>query len=42
MPIAVECSVCGKKYRVGDERAGETIECKDCGGEISVPASKQG
>jgi WD40 repeat protein len=37
MPIAVECSSCGKKYRVGDERAGEIIECKDCGEEIEVP-----
>jgi WD40 repeat protein len=41
MPITVECSVCGKKYRVGDERAGESIECKECGGDIDVPGGRR-
>ncbi len=41
MPIAVECSVCGKKYRLRDEQAGQTFECKDCGGEIDVPGGRR-
>ncbi len=41
MPIAIECSVCGKKYRVGDERAGQIFECKECGGEIDVPGGRR-
>ena len=40
MPILVECSVCGKKYRLGEDRAGSTIECKECFGEIDVPGRR--
>lgn len=41
MPIPVECSICGKKYRVPDEKAGRSIPCKDCGGEIDVPGGRR-
>ena len=41
MPISVECSICGKKYRVPDEKAGRSIPCKDCGGEIDVPGGRR-
>ena len=41
MPISVECSICGKKYRVPDEKAGRSISCKDCGGEIDVPGGRR-
>ncbi|MBT4868270.1 MAG: hypothetical protein HON53_24450, partial [Planctomycetaceae bacterium] len=40
MPILVECDVCGKKYRLGEDRAGTTIECKECFGEIDVPGRR--
>jgi len=36
MPIKLECGECGKKYRVPDERAGEWIECLECGADIEV------
>ncbi len=41
MPIPVECSICGKKYRVPDEKAGRSIPCKDCGGDIDVPGGRR-
>ncbi|MDA1213029.1 MAG: WD40 repeat domain-containing protein, partial [Planctomycetota bacterium] len=37
MAIVVECEHCGKKYRIGEDRAGMTLSCKDCGGDIEVP-----
>ncbi|MDB5345892.1 MAG: hypothetical protein JWP89_4269 [Schlesneria sp.] len=37
MPIQIACPECGKKYRFPDERAGSTVECKDCGGDIDLP-----
>lgn len=41
MPIVVECSTCGKKYRFADERAGESIPCKECGSDIDVPGGRR-
>ena len=40
MPIQVACSECGKRYRFPDERAGETVECKDCGADIDIPGGR--
>lgn len=37
MPIQIACAECGKRYRFPDERAGSTVECKDCGAEIDIP-----
>lgn len=41
MTIAVECSQCGKKYRVADDRAGGTLDCKECGEEIDIPGGRR-
>lgn len=41
MPIQVSCPDCGKKYRLSDERAGSTVECKECGSEIDVPGGSR-
>jgi len=37
MAIRVECEECGKKYKLSDNRAGEWIECRECGFDIEVP-----
>ncbi|HEY4260562.1 MAG TPA: hypothetical protein VGM98_10385 [Schlesneria sp.] len=37
MPIQIACPECGKRYRFPDERAGSTVECKDCGADIDLP-----
>lgn len=37
MAISVSCD-CGKTYRVGDDKAGKKIKCKDCGAVLAVPA----
>jgi uncharacterized RDD family membrane protein YckC len=36
--ITFYCANCGKKYRVDASRAGMTGRCKQCGGEVTVPA----
>ena len=41
MPIQIACPDCGKKYRFADERAGETVECKDCGSDIDIPGGRR-
>ena len=38
MPIGVECDECGARYKLPDNRAGETIRCKSCGADIEVPS----
>lgn len=38
MPVFCECEFCGKKYKLSDDRAGTTIVCKECDGDIEVPA----
>jgi len=40
MPIQVACSDCGKRYRFADDRAGETVECKECGSEVEIPGGR--
>ena len=42
MPIAVECPSCGKRYKLRDDLAGDTIPCKDCGEDIDVPGGRRG
>lgn len=42
MPIPVECPGCGKRYKVRDDQAGDTIACKDCGDDIDVPSGRRG
>ncbi|MBL8817567.1 MAG: hypothetical protein JNL58_16195 [Planctomyces sp.] len=42
MPIIAECSGCGKQYRFGEERAGQKLPCKECGGTIRVPSPRGG
>lgn len=37
MPIVVECE-CGKKYKVGDDKAGKKLRCKACEAVLTVPA----
>lgn len=41
MSIPIVCPDCGKKYRFGDERAGETVECKECGMDIEIPGGRR-
>ena len=41
MPIQVACPECGKKYRLPDERAGGTLDCKECGTEIDIPGGNR-
>ncbi len=41
MPIQVACEECGKRYRYSDERAGQTVECKECGSDIEIPGGRQ-
>lgn len=36
MPIAFKCS-CGKAYKVPDQAAGKSLNCKECGESIKVP-----
>ena len=42
MPIAVECPSCGKRYKLRDDLAGDTVPCKDCGEDIDVPGGRRG
>ena len=36
MTISVQCE-CGKRYKVGDDKAGKRIKCRECGGAVSIP-----
>ena len=40
MAITVSCD-CGKTYRVGDDKAGKKIKCKDCGAVLAVPSGEE-
>lgn len=40
MPITVAC-VCGKRFRVRDEMAGQAVQCKVCDGEVQVPVVEE-
>ncbi|MFO0884401.1 MAG: hypothetical protein U0894_09465 [Pirellulales bacterium] len=37
MPIAVNCSHCGKTLKVKDEFAGKKGKCPSCNGSIPIP-----
>lgn len=37
MPITVDCSGCGKQYRVSDQAAGKRLRCRECGRDMIVP-----
>ncbi|MDB5390499.1 MAG: hypothetical protein JWM11_6145, partial [Planctomycetaceae bacterium] len=37
MAIEIICDDCGNKYRVGDDKAGSRVRCKECGAKIEVP-----
>jgi WD40 repeat protein len=39
MSIIVQCD-CGKKYQVGDDKAGKKLRCKACNGIVSIPKSE--
>ncbi len=39
MAICVVCQACGRDYRVKDEAAGRTFQCKDCGTLVLVPTA---
>lgn len=41
MPLIVSCGECGKRYKVGDDKAGKRIKCAGCGGVIAIPASEE-
>ena len=38
MSIVVQCD-CGKKYKIGNDKAGKKIRCKECGGVVEIPFS---
>ena len=37
MAWSVSCPECGKRYRVGEDKAGRKFRCRDCGTAIRVP-----
>lgn len=39
MAISIQCSSCGRSYRVKDELAGRKARCQDCGSAIQIPAA---
>lgn len=41
MPLIVSCGECGKRYKVGDDKAGKRIKCAGCGGVIPIPANEE-
>ncbi|HUQ72402.1 MAG TPA: WD40 repeat domain-containing protein [Planctomycetaceae bacterium] len=41
MAIALECDVCGKKYKLSDTLAGKTFTCKECGLALDVPGGRR-
>ena len=38
MSLIVSCSKCGKKYKVGDDKAGKKIKCTGCNSIILIPS----
>jgi len=42
MPISVECSGCGKQYRVSEQAAGKKLRCRNCGRDMLVPEPSAG
>lgn len=41
MPIAVQCSGCGGKFRASDDAAGRRVKCPKCSVEIAIPVSQR-
>jgi len=41
MPISVQCSGCGGKFRARDELAGRRVKCPKCSAPIEVPGGQQ-
>jgi dienelactone hydrolase len=41
MAITFECEGCGKSYTVGDNLAGKTGQCKQCGQQMTIPADSE-
>jgi DNA-directed RNA polymerase subunit RPC12/RpoP len=41
MPIEFRCPNCEKKLRTGDDKAGKTAKCPQCGTPVVVPAATQ-
>ncbi len=41
MPIFAECPVCGKRFRFLDDKAGQVLPCRYCGGQIHVPGTRR-
>lgn len=39
MAIVVTCDECGKKYRVGDDKAGKRMRCRECSNSLTIPAA---
>src|SRR4051794_18747905 len=39
MSISFTCDFCSRKYRVDDGLAGRKVKCKECGTDLTVPAS---
>ena len=39
MSVIVQCD-CGKKYKVGNDKAGKRIRCKACSGVVDIPMPK--
>lgn len=37
MPITVDCTGCGKQYRVSEQAAGKRLRCRECGRDMIVP-----
>ena len=40
MSIAISCGNCGKKYKIGDDKAGKKFRCKECSEPIRVPVAE--
>ena len=41
MPIVITCSECGTRLTLGDDRAGDRLECPQCDAMIKVPGPSQ-
>ncbi len=39
MAISCRCDRCGRTYKMGDQWAGKSVKCKDCGGSMTVPSA---
>lgn len=41
MPIAAQCSQCGVRLRIADDKAGKLVRCPKCGQVFRVPAAEE-